>query len=130
MRRTLTLVERSIVPPKDPNGGYNVRIVSGSATDRRNQATIQSAIKDRVTFQATVQTDNVLFPEMVRQITRDAWANEIAVLFESNTQVPACNCRKRLSRQTTTEGSHAPTDQADPAAFPDERLTVEDDGAG
>ena len=74
------------MPPTDPDAGYNVRIVSGSATDQRNQATIESAIKDRVTFQATVQPDNVLFPEMVRQITRAAWANEIAVLFESNTQ--------------------------------------------
>ena len=68
-----------------------VRIVSGSATDRQNKKTIEydGGSNDRaldVTFQATVNPDDALLPELVRKVDDAKWSTDAAVLYEANTQ--------------------------------------------
>ena len=100
LNRALHMVESRLA-------GYDVRVVSGSATDPQNKKTIESGLsgvtdpanktatgngtshdkaKVRVTFNATVHADDALLSHLVNQITGTEWSRRIAVLFEANTQ--------------------------------------------
>ena len=88
LARALQLADQRLAEP------ITVRVVTGSATDPQNLATITAAAGGgsnqlEVSFAATVHPDTELLPRMISELDEVGWlqqSNRIAVLFESNTQ--------------------------------------------
>ena len=87
LARALQLADQRLAQP------IAVRVVTGSATDPQNLATIENASSSpdqlTVAFAATVNPDTELLPRIIGELGKVGWlqrSNRVAVLFESNTQ--------------------------------------------